>query len=120
VAYIGRKCHGMYYDPHKGNSQTCLYFQDSREPPADGSTIVNAWNNLKEISPDAYGFGFNGNFGDHAGKGPLYRNRKYWEYETCKGTATRAQAINSLFSLPQSGCKANDYTQSLKIGNIPN
>lgn len=107
--YVGKKAHGMY---HFSNSITlpgveCSYYGDYRNPDGAKDQVLSG-NNLVAISCNIAGFSFNGNWGT-IGRGPLYRDRAYWNYGSCNGS-------DGLFGTD--GCSKSDFPVGTKIGSL--
>lgn len=109
TVFVGKLAHGSY---HNSRSWTlpgyeCSYWGDYRNPagPQDETTTAG---NLVHMDCNNPHFSFNGNWGT-VGKGPLYRNRDYWNFNACSGT-------DGLFG--QDGCSACNFGSSIKLGAI--
>jgi hypothetical protein len=107
--YVGKKAHGMY---HFGRSSSfpgveCTYWGDYRNP-AGPQDYASTWNNLVQMSCSIPQFNYDGDWGN-PGKGPMHRDRNYWDLPSCKGTdgATGTD-----------GCSQCDFDQSVLIGSI--
>ncbi|TRW26606.1 hypothetical protein FMM05_04315 [Flavobacterium zepuense] len=108
VAFVGKYAHGMY-----NNSNTisfigyaCTYFGDYRNP-ADATDEASTWNNLVRMTCDKTEFNFNGGWGT-TGKGPLHRDRQYWNFAACNGSDT----------FGTNGCSGSDFAVGTIIGTI--
>lgn len=107
--FVGKIAHGSYHNRNTISfpGYSCSYWGDYRNPNGD-KDYVQTTNNLVQMSCSIDQFNFDGNWGD-PGKGPLFRDRAYWNYKTCRGT-------DGLFG--QDGCSASDYDQNALIGNL--
>lgn len=108
-AWVGKFAHGMY---HFGSSITlpgyeCAYWGDYRNPNGTQDEVLTG-NRLVQMSCGATEFNFSGNWGD-PGKGPLFRDRAYWNFPACYGS-------DGPFG--QDGCSACDFGNTKLIGTI--
>lgn len=109
VAFVGKKAHGMYHDSRSSSffGFECTYYGDYRNP-ADAGDEFGAWNNLLQMSCEKTEFNFSGTWGA-SGKGPLFRDRAYWNFAGCKGS-------DGLFGTD--GCSASDFAVGTILGSI--
>ncbi len=109
VAYVGKKAHGMYHNSRSSSffGYECTYYGDYRNP-ADASDEYGSWNNLLQMNCEKTEFNFSGTWGP-SGKGPLFRDRAYWNFAACKGS-------DGLFGTD--GCSQSDYAVGTLIGSI--
>jgi len=108
-AFVGKFAHGMYHFKNTVSfiGYACTYYGDYRNP-ADASDEASTWNNLQAMSCQKSEFNFNGNWGS-PGKGPLYRDRAFWNYPACKGS-------DGLFGTD--GCSQSDFAVGTLLGSI--
>lgn len=109
VAFVGKKAHGMYHDSRSSSffGFECTYYGDYRNP-ADAGDEKGTWTNLVPMSCEKSEFNFSGNWGS-PGKGPLFRDRNFWNYTACQGS-------EGLFGTD--GCSASDFPVGTLIGSI--
>lgn len=109
VAYVGKKAHGMYHNSRSSSffGYECTYYGDYRNP-ADATDEYGSWNNLIQMNCAITEFNFSGTWGP-SGKGPLFRDRAYWNFAACNGS-------EGLFGTD--GCSQSDFAVGTLIGSI--
>lgn len=108
-SWVGKFAHGNY---HFGSSITlpgyeCAYWGDYRNPSGTKDEVLTS-RRLVQMDCSVTEFNFSGNWGD-PGKGPLFRDRNYWNFPACSGT-------DGPFG--QDGCSACDFGNTKLIGTI--
>lgn len=108
-SWVGKFAHGAY---HFGSSVTlpgyeCAYWGDYRNPNGTKDEVLTS-RRLVQMNCNITEFNFSGNWGD-PGKGPLFRDRNYWNFPACSGTEG---------PFGQDGCSACDFGNTVMLGSI--
>jgi len=108
--FVGKIAHGSYHFRNTISfpGYSCSYWGDYRNPNGTKDEAITG-NNLVQMSCDVTQFNFNGSWGD-PGNGPLYRDRAYWNYTSCRGTDGALGTID--------GCSQCDYSNTALIGSL--
>jgi len=109
VAFVGKKAHGMYHNSRSSSffGYECTYYGDYRNPENSGDEY-GTWNNLLQMDCAKTEFNFSGTWGG-SGKGPLFRDRAYWNFASCNGS-------EGLFGTD--GCSQSDFAVGTLLGGI--
>ncbi|MVT06751.1 hypothetical protein [Chitinophaga tropicalis] len=101
-AYVGKKAHGMYHMSRSSSfpGVECTYWGDYRNPDGTKDEVLTG-NNVSQMDCSISQFNYSGDWGN-PGKGPLFRDRAFWNYASCK----------------VDGCSECDFDSSVLLGSI--